>query len=104
MHRIRDYLGLLFDTDDEQKVRSIQLRSGADRSWNWQVGGGRGGIDYCRKVNHYGKQRPYLPHLKKTLYRHQKTVLGYGIKLWPEDFVTLKTKAPETASLEGLLN
>lgn len=40
----------------------------------------------------------------KTLYRHQKTVPGYGIKVWPEDYATLKTKAPETESLEGLLN
>lgn len=56
------------------------------------------------KVNRYGEtETGYLPHLKKTLYRHQKTVLGYGIKLWPEDFTTLKTKAPETVSLEGLL-
>ena len=62
------------------------------------------GFHFAVKVNRYGEtETGYLPHLKKTLYRHQKTVLGYGIKLWPEDFATLKTKAPETVSLEGLL-
>ena len=63
------------------------------------------GFHFAVKVNRYGEtETGYLPHLKKTLYRHQKTVLGYGIKVWPEDFATLKTKAPETVSLEGLLN
>jgi len=61
-------------------------------------------LHFAVKVNRYGEtETGYLPHLKKTLYLHQKTVLGYGIKVWPEDFATLKTKAPETVSLEGLL-
>ncbi len=62
------------------------------------------GLHFAVKVNRYGEtETGYLPHLRKTLYRHQKTVLGYGIKLWPEDFAALKVKAPETMSLEGLL-
>jgi hypothetical protein len=62
------------------------------------------GFHFAVKVNRYGEtETGYLPHLKKTLYRHQKTALGYGIKVWPEDFATLKAKAPETVSLEGLL-
>ena len=62
------------------------------------------GLHFAVKVNRYGEtETGYLPHLRKTLYRHPKTVLGYGIKLWPEDFATLKVKAPETMSLEGLL-
>lgn len=62
------------------------------------------GLHFAVKVNRYGEtETSYLPHLRKTLYRHQKTVLGYGIKVWPEDFATLKAKAPETESLEGLL-
>lgn len=62
------------------------------------------GLHFAVKVNRYGEtETAYLPHLKKTLYRHHKSVLGYGIKLWPEDFATLKTQALETRSLEGLL-
>jgi len=62
------------------------------------------GFHFAVKVNRYGEtETGYLPHLRKTLYRHQKTVLGYGIKPWAEDFVTLKEQAPETGSLEGLL-
>ncbi|MFN0038108.1 MAG: DUF3800 domain-containing protein [Burkholderiales bacterium] len=61
------------------------------------------GLHFAVKVNRYGEtENAYLPHLKETLYRHQKTALGYGIKVWPEDFTTLKAKAPETVSLEGL--
>jgi hypothetical protein len=29
--------------------------------------------------------------------------MGYGLKVWPDDFATLKAKAPETVNLEGLL-
>ncbi|MBF0167137.1 MAG: DUF3800 domain-containing protein [Alphaproteobacteria bacterium] len=62
------------------------------------------GLHFGVKVNRYGETEPsYLPYLKQTLYRRQKSVLGYGIKLWPEDFATLKTKAPETNNLERLL-
>jgi len=39
---------------------------------------------------------------KTTLSHHQRTVLDYGVKSWPEDVMTLRTKVPETASLEGL--
>jgi hypothetical protein len=28
--------------------------------------------------------------------------IGYGIKLWPEDLMTIKDKAPEALVLEGL--
>lgn len=62
------------------------------------------GLHFAVKVNRYGEtEAGYLPYLRKTLYRHQKTVLGYGIKVWPEDFGTIKARAPETKSLEGLL-
>jgi len=62
------------------------------------------GLHFAVRLNRYGEtETGYLPHLTKSLYRHQKIVLGYGIKLWPEDFATLKAKAPETVSLEGLL-
>ena len=28
--------------------------------------------------------------------------IGYGLKVWPEDFATVKLKAPEAGNLEGL--
>ena len=60
-------------------------------------------LHFALKVNRYGEtETSYLPHLKKTLYRHKDVALGYGLKLWPEDFATVKAKAPEALNLEGL--
>ena len=54
-------------------------------------------------MNRYGETEPgYLPHLKKTIYRHKGVVLGYGLKLWPEEHTTVKAQAPEAVNLEGL--
>jgi len=62
------------------------------------------GLHFGVKVNRYGEtETAYLPFLKQTLYRRQKTVSGYGIKVWPSDFAMLKTKAPEIVNLERLL-
>ncbi len=61
------------------------------------------GIHSAVKVNQYGEtESAYIAHLKKTIYRHKEVVLGYGLKLWPEDLVTTKRKAPEVSNLEGL--
>lgn len=61
------------------------------------------GFHFALKVNRYGEtETSYLPHLKKTVYRHKAVALGYGLKLWPEDFATVKAKAPEAFNLEGL--
>lgn len=61
------------------------------------------GLHFAVKKNRYGEtETAYLSHLKRTLYRHKGEVMGYGIKAWPEDFATIKTKAPEAACLEGL--
>lgn len=61
------------------------------------------GFHFALKVNRYGETEPsYLPHLKKTIYRHREVALGYGLKVWPEDFVTVKLRAPEASNLEGL--
>lgn len=61
------------------------------------------GFHFAVKVNRYGEtEAGYLPHLKKTLYRHKGEAMGYGLKVWPEDFATVKTKAPEALNLEGL--
>ncbi len=61
------------------------------------------GLHFALKVNRYGEtETGYLPHLKKTLYRHKGEAMGYGLKVWPEDFATVKSKAPEAANLGGL--
>lgn len=61
------------------------------------------GIHFGVKVNRYGETEPaYLPHLRKTFYRHKGELMGYGIKVWPEDFEAIKEKAPEVENLRGL--
>lgn len=112
---IRDYLRLLIrqhDGDpqkvqidptviDPARIRSVEH----SRLAGLQVADAvASGFHFAVKLNRYGEtETGYLPHLKRTLYRHHKAVLGYGIKLWPDDFATLKTQAPETQGLEGLL-
>lgn len=112
---IREYLRLLIrqhDGDpqkvqidptviDPERIRSVEHSKLAGLQVADAVASG---LHFAVKVNRYREtETGYLPHLKKTIYRHQKTALGYGIKVWPEDFATLKAKAPETVSLEGLL-
>ena len=59
--------------------------------------------DFALKVNRYGEtETGYLPHLHKTIYRHKGVAMGYGIKLWPQDLIRVKEKAPEAHVLEGL--
>ncbi len=61
------------------------------------------GFHFALKVNRYGEtETAYLPHLKKSIYRHKGEAGGYGLKVWPEDFSTVKAKAPEAVNLEGL--
>ncbi len=112
---IRDYLQLLIRQhgDNPQKVQidPMVIDIGRIRSVEHSKLAGlqvadavASGFHFAVKVNRYGEtEMSYVAHLKKTLYRHEKAVLGYGIKVWPEDFATLKEKAPETVSLEGLL-
>lgn len=112
---IRDYLRLLIrqhDGDPQRvqidptvivpdRIRSVEHSKLAGLQVADAVASG---LHFAVKVNRYGEtETGYLPHLKKSLYRHQKTALGYGIKVWPDDFSTLKAKAPGTESLEGLL-
>ena len=86
---------------DPERIRSVEH----SRLAGLQVADAvASGLHFAVKVNRYGEtETGYLAHLKKTLYRHQKSVMGYGVKLWPEDFAALKAKAPETVNLEGLL-
>lgn len=108
---IRHYLRLLIrqNRDDPQKVqidptvidperiRSVEHSKMAGLQVADAVASGFHSV----KVNRYGEtEAGYLPYLKKTLYRHGKTVLGYGVKVWPEDFHILQAKAPEIVNLE----
>jgi len=53
--------------------------------------------------NRYGEAEPaYSALLGKTLYRHKRTPMGYGIKLWPGTFSEIQQKAPEASNLEAL--
>jgi Protein of unknown function (DUF3800) len=61
------------------------------------------GFHFAVKKNLYGEtETGYLPHLKTTLYRHKSVAIGYGLKFWPEDYATVKAKAPEAEHLGGL--
>jgi len=60
------------------------------------------GIHFAVKINRYQEtESAYLQHLRKISYRHKDNAIGYGIKLWPEDLISLKTKAPEVLNFEG---
>ena len=61
------------------------------------------GFHFAVKVNRYGEtETSYLEHLKKTIFRHKGEAMGYGLKVWPEDFETVKLKAPGAENLGGL--
>ena len=62
------------------------------------------GFHFALKVNRYGEtETGYLPHLKKTIYRHKGVAMGYGLKLWPGDLATVKNKAPRGDHPRGLV-
>jgi Protein of unknown function (DUF3800) len=111
---IRDYLRLLLRQAEEiplkvqidhtvidpKRIRSVEHSKLAGLQVADAVASG---LHFALKVNRYGETEPsYLPHLKKTIYRHKGVALGYGLKVWPEDFATVKAKAPEVFNLEGL--
>lgn len=111
---IRDYLRLLLRQSeanpqkvqidrtviDPDRIRSVEHSKLAGLQVADAVASG---FHFAVKVNLYGETEPaYLGHLKKTLYRHQSQSIGYGIKVWPEDYETIKSKAPEATNLGGL--
>lgn len=111
---IRDYLRLLLKQSeanpsqvqidhtviDPDRIRAVEHSKLAGLQVADAVASG---FHFALKVNRYGEtETGYLPHLKKTIYRHKAVPLGYGLKFWPEDFATVKTKAPEALNLEGL--
>lgn len=111
---IRDYLRLLL-RQSEANPQQVQLdKSVIDPDRIQSVDHARlaglqvadavaSGLHFALKVNRYGEtETAYLPHLQKTFYRHEKRLMGYGLKFWPADLTDLKAKAPEVISFEGL--
>lgn len=111
---IRDYLRLLrrqAATDpmavqvdptviDPQRIRAVEHSKLAGLQVADAVASG---IHFALRVNRYGEtETAYLRHLQSTLYRWKREVMGYGLKFWPEDFATIKSKAPEAGNFEGL--
>ncbi len=111
---IRDYLRLLIrqHKTDPQKIQidPAVIDPGNIRSVEHSKLAGlqvadavASGIHFGVKVNRYGETEvSYLSYLKKSLYRHRGELLGYGIKVWPEDYETIKAKAPEVENIGGL--
>ena len=111
---IRDYLRLLLRQAEENPQRiqiegkvinpdHIRSVDHAKRAGLQVADAVASGLHFAVKVNRYGETEPsYLPHLKSKIYRNRGIVLGYGVKLWPEDFATIKEKAPEVMHFEGL--
>jgi len=111
---IREYLRLLIrqHKSDPQKVQIGPAAINPDRIRSVEHSKLAGlqvadavasGIHFSVKVNRYRETEPaYLPYLGKTFYRHKRELMGYGIKLWPEDYDTIKAKAPEVENIGGL--
>jgi hypothetical protein len=111
---IRDYLRLLL-SQNALSPDSVQLDGSVIRPEDIQtvqhsqlaglqaVDAVASSVHFAVKVNRYEETEPsYFNLLKRTCYRHESKLLGYGIKLWPGDNSTLKTQAPEVVIFEGL--
>jgi hypothetical protein len=60
-------------------------------------------LHFAVKRNLYGEVEPaYAPHLRRTFYRHRRTVLGYGLKFWPGTLEDIKKEVPEAKGLGDL--
>lgn len=52
--------------------------------------------------NQFGDtENRYLAELLPVAYRHERRVLGYGLKFWPGDIATLQAENPRLAELVG---
>ena len=112
---IRSYLGLLVKRSagqssnvsvdgsviDPQQVRSVQHSQLAGLQVADAVASG---VHFALKLNRYGEnETAYLRHFAEKLYRHNGSVLGYGMKFWPDDHNALKRKIPQIGDLEDFL-
>ncbi|MDX2176179.1 MAG: DUF3800 domain-containing protein [Candidatus Sumerlaeia bacterium] len=60
-------------------------------------------LHFAVKRNRYGEVEPaYAPHLRRTLFRHKSTLIGYGLKFWPGTLDEIKREVPEAESLGDL--
>jgi hypothetical protein len=60
-------------------------------------------VFYAVNRNQYGETEPrYLELLRRTLYRHKRAVVGYGIKLWPTPLEALKETLDHLTVIERL--
>ena len=85
---------------DPERIRSVEHSKLAGLQVADAVASG---FHFAVKKNRYGEtETGYLPHLKTTIFRHKGAAIGYGLKFWPEDYATVKTKAPEAEHLGGL--
>ena len=113
---IRSYLGRLVrssknDTNDVQidgsvivptQVRSVQHSKLAGLQVADAVATG---THFALRPSRYGEtESAYFSHITKTLYRHNGKALGYGMKFWPDDYDSLKSKIPQIADLGDFLD
>lgn len=85
---------------DPERIRSVEHSKLAGLQVADAVASG---FHFALKRNRYGEtETGYLPHLKTTIYRRKGEAIGYGLKLWPEDFAAMKSQAPEAENLGGL--
>lgn len=60
------------------------------------------GTYYAAQMSQYGVAEPHYLHiLRRHIYAHNRTKLGYGLKFWP-DFRSLKEKMPHIAAFENV--
>jgi hypothetical protein len=108
---LRNYLGHLRDTSDAADVRvdwSVvrpeQVKAiNHDQLAGLQIADAvASGIYFAANLNPYGEAEDrYLRLLAPTIYCRKKTVQGYGLKFWPEDFETLAQGLPHLAAFKA---
>lgn len=101
---LKAYLRLLKDQSDPMDVRidwSVVNPDSVSAVNHEQLAGLQvadavaSSLFYAVQPNRYGEvEQKYAAILNPTFYRHKGKVLGNGLKFWPEDFETLKTKHP----------
>lgn len=101
---LRSYLRLLKDHSDPMDVRidwSIVDPDSVSAVNHEQLAGLQvadavaSSFFYAVQPDQFGEvEDKYASILRPTIYRHKSKMLGYGLKFWPEDLDSLKTKHP----------
>jgi len=112
--KIRDYLNHLIkeSNDRPQQVQldrnvidpdRIQAIDHAKRAGLQAVDAIASSYFAALNQNRYGEtETSYMTHLKPVVYHHKQQRMGYGLKFWPEDYESIKQKAPEVIHFEGI--